>query len=436
MDQSKSLIKEKLEKLRREAEERDAQRRADKSGYPYANLITSPINIEALSLIPEETARKIKSAAFEIKEKKVALAIFDPATPESKAIIEKFKQEGYELSIFIVSLTGLNHILSFYKFVSEKKEAITGKVGIKEEKFLELNKILISLDSIKKNIEPLNTESQYASQILEIILAGALANRASDIHMESTEHFVKLRLRIDGLLHDIFDELKKNIYEHIINRIKILSGLKINIHDEAQDGRFTISLPGKNVEMRVAIAPSEFGEVIVMRVLDPSAINLSLADLGIREDDLKIIETELKRPNGMILNTGPTGSGKTTTLYAFLKHKKNPEIKIITIEDPIEYHLEGIEQTQVDEEADYTFASGLRSLMRQDPDVILVGEIRDKETGEIGVQAALTGHLVLSTIHANSAAGAIPRLLDLGVKSSSIGSALNLIISQRLFRRL
>ncbi len=436
MDQSKSLIKEKLEKLRREAEERDAQRRADKSGYPYANLITSPINIEALSLIPEETARKIKSAAFEIKEKKVALAIFDPATPESKAIIEKFKQEGYELSIFIVSLTGLNHILSFYKFVSEKKEAITGKVGIKEEKFLELNKILISLDSIKKNIEPLNTESQYASQILEIILAGALANRASDIHMESTEHFVKLRLRIDGLLHDIFDELKKNIYEHIINRIKILSGLKINIHDEAQDGRFTISLPGKNVEMRVAIAPSEFGEVIVMRVLDPSAINLSLADLGIREDDLKIIETELKRPNGMILNTGPTGSGKTTTLYAFLKHKKNPEIKIITIEDPIEYHLEGIEQTQVDEEADYTFASGLRSLMRQDPDVILVGEIRDKETGEIGVQAALTGHLVLSTIHANSAAGAIPRLLDLGVKSSSIGSALNLIIAQRLVRRL
>src|SRR3990167_3759286 len=173
-----------------------------------------------------------------------------------------------------------------------------------------------------------------------------------------------------------------------------------------------------------------------MRLLDPEAINISLGELGIREDDLEIIKTELKRPNGLILNTGPTGSGKTTTLYAFLKHKKTPKIKIISIEDPIEYHLEGIEQTQVDEEAGYNFSDGLKSLMRQDPDVILVGEIRDKETGEIGIQAALTGHLVFSTIHANSAAGAIPRLVDLGVKSSSIGSALNLIIAQRLVRKL
>lgn len=436
MDQSKSLIKEKLEKLGREAEERDAHRRSDKSGHPYANLITSPINIEALVLIPEETARKSKIAVFEIKEKKIALAVYDPATPEAKIIIEKFKQEGYELSIFVVSLTGLNHILSFYKFISKKKEAITGKIGIEEKKLLELNKILTSLDSIKNSIAPLNTENQYANQILEIILAGALANKASDIHLEPEEHSAKLRLRIDGLLNDVFNDLKKNIYDHIISRIKLLSGLKINIRDEAQDGRFTIDLPEKNVEIRVAIAPSEFGEVVVMRILDPSAINLSLSDLGIREDDLKIIETELKRPNGMILNTGPTGSGKTTTLYTFLKHKKNPEIKIITIEDPIEYHLEGIEQTQVDEEADYTFANGLRSLMRQDPDVILIGEMRDKETAEIGIQAALTGHLVFSTIHANSASGAIPRLLDLGVKSTSIGPALNLIIAQRLVRKL
>ncbi|OGY67028.1 MAG: hypothetical protein A3H63_01215 [Candidatus Harrisonbacteria bacterium RIFCSPLOWO2_02_FULL_45_10c] len=186
----------------------------------------------------------------------------------------------------------------------------------------------------------------------------------------------------------------------------------------------------------MAVAPSEFGEVIVMRVLDPDAINLSLNDLGLRADDREIIEAELKRPNGMILNTGPTGSGKTTTLYAFLKHKRTSEIKIITIEDPIEYHLEGIEQTQVKVEANYTFGNGLRSIMRQDPDVILIGEIRDKETSEIAIQAALTGHLVFSTVHANEAAGAIPRLVDLGVKPSSIGPALNLIIAQRLVRRL
>ncbi|MDP3015398.1 MAG: GspE/PulE family protein [bacterium] len=437
MDQSKkSLVKEKLEQLRAEAEERDAQRRADKTGHSCADLITSPINVEAIALIPEETARRAKLAAFEIKEKKVALAVFDPTKEQAKKAIEELKQKGYEPLIFIVSPKSLNHVLSFYRFVSEQKEQITGKVRIEEKKFSELKNILISLESIKISIQPLNTETIHASQVLEIILAGALANRASDIHFEPGERIVKLRLRIDGLLHDVFNELKKDIYEHLITKIKILSGLKINIHDETQDGRFTINLPEKNVEVRVAIAPSEFGEVAVMRLLDPDAIDLSLSDLGIREDDLEIIKTELKRPNGMILNTGPTGSGKTTTLYAFLKHKKSSEIKIITIEDPIEYHLEGIEQTQVDEEAGYSFENGLRSLMRQDPDAILVGEMRDKETAEIGIQAALTGHIVFSTLHTNNASGAIPRLLDLGVKSTSIGPALNLIIAQRLVRQL
>ena len=247
---------------------------------------------------------------------------------------------------------------------------------------------------------------------------------------------VKLRYRIDGDLHDVLSDLKSALYGQIISRIKLLSSLKLNIRDEAQDGRFTIGLGKKDIEMRVAVAPSEFGEVIVMRVLDPDAINLSMNDLGFRNDDLAIVEKELNRPNGMILNTGPTGSGKTTTLYAFLKHKSSPEIKIITIEDPIEYHVSGIEQTQVDVEANYTFVNGLKSLMRQDPDVILIGEVRDKETAEIAIQAALTGHLVFSTIHANEAAGAIPRLVDLGVKPNSIGPALNLIIAQRLVKRL
>ena len=300
-------------------------------------------------------------------------------------------------------------------------------------------KKISEIDSVKKIEIALGIFKQEPADVadfLEIVLIGASQNRASDIHFEVMKDFIKLRFRIDGVLHDIYSGINKNFYSYLISRIKLLSGLKINVRDEAQDGRFTINFPQKNIEVRVAIAPSEFGEIVVMRILDPEAINLSLLSLGIREDDLEIIKNELKRPNGLILNTGPTGSGKTTTLYAFLKHKKTSDIKIITIEDPIEYYLEGIEQTQVDEEAGYTFANGLRSLMRQDPDMILVGEIRDKETVEIGIQSALTGHLVLSTVHANSAAGAIPRLLDLGVKPSSIGPALNLVIAQRLVRRL
>jgi type II secretory ATPase GspE/PulE/Tfp pilus assembly ATPase PilB-like protein len=238
------------------------------------------------------------------------------------------------------------------------------------------------------------------------------------------------------VLNDVFSEFEARTYRLILSRIKLLSNLKLNVKDEPQDGRFTINLTDKAIEVRVAIAPSEFGEVVVMRLLDPDAINLHISDLGFRKDDLDIIEEELGKPHGMILNTGPTGSGKTTTLYTFLRHKNNSSIKIITIEDPIEYHLDGIEQTQVNQEAGYTFASGLRSLMRQDPDVILVGEIRDNETAGIAVQAALTGHLMFSTVHANDAAAGVPRLLDLGVKKESLAPALNMLIAQRLVRKV
>jgi len=208
------------------------------------------------------------------------------------------------------------------------------------------------------------------------------------------------------------------------------------VKDEAQDGRFTINLAGKEIEMRVSVIPAEFGETIVMRILDPAATMVGLPDLGLRADNLELVNKQLARPNGLILNTGPTGSGKTTTLYAFLRTINDPEMKIITLEDPIEYRIEGIEQTQVDEDAGYTFANGLRAIVRQDPDVILVGEVRDLETADIALQAALTGHLVLSTLHTNDAVGAVPRLINLGVKPVSIGPALALVIAQRLVRVL
>ena len=214
-------------------------------------------------------------------------------------------------------------------------------------------------------------------------------------------------------------DLPLAFYGNFVSRIKLLSEMKINVHDEAQDGRFTINLAGKDIEMRVSIIPAEFGETIVMRILDPSATMVGLPSLGLRADNLVIVKKALARPNGLILNTGPTGSGKTTTLYAFLRDMNSPEMKIITLEDPIEYRIEGIEQTQVDEESGYTFANGLRAIVRQDPDVILVGEIRDLETADIAMQSALTGHLVLSTLHTNDAVGAVPRLINLGVKAVS-----------------
>lgn len=431
-----SKIKDKLAQMRREAEERDAKRRAEKTGATYVDLSTTSINIEALSLIPEEEAKKAKLAAVEFKEKKIALAVFYSEDPETKKIIEKLKSQGYSISIFTTSLSGLNNIWNFYKFVFQKGENITGRIKIKEEKLLALEKELISLESINNSIGRMNENIGYTGEILEAILAGALSMRASDIHFEPSEDSAKIRLRIDGLLYDIFNGLKSKIHISVVSRIKLLSGLKINVDNQAQDGRFTISLSNKEIEIRTSINPSEFGETVVLRILNPDAIHVGLPQLGFRKDDLEIVEKELSKPNGMVLNTGPTGSGKTTTLYAFLQHTQKSESKTITIEDPIEYHLDGIEQTQVDPEAGYTFSSGLRSLLRQDPDMILIGEIRDLETAEIAIHASLTGHLVFSTLHTNDASGAIPRMLDLGVKTSVLAPAVNMIIAQRLVRKL
>ena len=260
--------------------------------------------------------------------------------------------------------------------------------------------------------------------------------RASDIHTEAGEKSAKFRFRIYGLLHDVANNIPLKAYQSFVSRIKLLSEMKLNVRSEAQDGRFTIGLAGKEIEMRVSVIPAEFGETIVMRILDPSATLVGLPDLGLRADNLVVVTKQLAKPNGLILNTGPTGSGKTTTLYAFLRTLNNPEVKIITLEDPIEYRIEGIEQTQVNEESGYTFADGLRAIVRQDPDVILVGEVRDLETADIALQAALTGHMVLSTLHTNDAVGAVPRLINLGVKAVSIGPALSLAIAQRLVRVL
>ncbi|MBI2506666.1 MAG: type II/IV secretion system protein [Candidatus Colwellbacteria bacterium] len=302
-----------------------------------------------------------------------------------------------------------------------------------------------ALEEVKTKIKNITDLSSYlqkqredssTTDSLKIILGSALMLGVSDIHLEHTSrNKALLRFRIDGILQDI-SPLSPKMIASIVSRLKLLSKLKLNITDAPQDGRFTITTKSGPIETRTSIVPAEFGEAAVLRVLNPQVIAMELSDLGLRKDDEKIVLQELKRPNGMILVTGPTGAGKTTSIYAFLKKIRTSTKKIITIEDPIEYHLEGVEQTQIDPKSGYTFAVGLRSILRQDPDIILVGEIRDLETAQTAIHAALTGHLVFSTLHTNNAAGAIPRLIDLGVKPSVIGPALALVVAERLVRRL
>jgi len=292
------------------------------------------------------------------------------------------------------------------------------------------------LDVIPEIDEVVSSKTQNRiTRLVEVILGAAIALDASDIHIEPEEKHTKLRFRLDGILHPVtlFDRVT---YGMMNSRIKILSGLKLNLKNEAQDGRFSVDLGDTKIEMRTSVLPGSYGESIVLRLLDPKSISVPLEELGMHEVLLNAVEKEIVKPNGMILTTGPTGSGKTTTLYAFLRKVHMPGIKIITIEDPVEYHVEGITQTQVEVEKKYTFANGLRSALRQDPDVIMVGEIRDDETAGIAINASLTGHLVFSTLHTNNAAGTFPRLIDLGVNPKTIVSAITIAMAQRLIRKL
>jgi type II secretory ATPase GspE/PulE/Tfp pilus assembly ATPase PilB-like protein len=309
---------------------------------------------------------------------------------------------------------------------------ITGQIIISPPVFSEIKKDIKNISDFKKNLELVSKKN--ITELLENILGGAINLDSSDIHFEPKEKEVKIRIRIDGLLQDV-TVFEKEKYGPLLSRIKLLSGLKLNISDRAQDGRFSIFWDKENIEIRTSSLPSEYGESIVLRILNPKSL-IEAEALGLRNDLLDIFLKEIKKPNGMIIVTGPTGSGKTTTLYAFLKKIQNPEIKIITIEDPIEYHLSGISQTQVAPEKGYDFANGLRSIVRQDPDVILIGEMRDAETVKIAIQSALTGHLVLSTLHTNDAAGTVARLINLGAQALDIGPAVNMIIAQRLIRKI
>lgn len=429
-------ISQRVTLIRREAEERAAQARAKQAGVGYVDVRKSPTSLDALRLFTEEQSRRFQVAAIQKNAKEVAIAAYNPKSEEAQAAEKILKDKGYTVKLFAVSEDGLQEVWKMFQFVSQEVKEITGNIEISKESFEETKTRLKDFHGVEKEFSGLDYEAVKTSDFFQLILVGAITSRASDIHFEAEEKGARFRYRIDGVLHDVSSAVPLLNYENIVTRVKLLSGLKLNIKSETQDGRFTIRLADKDIEIRVSVIPSQYGETIVMRILDPAGINVTLEQLGLRPDDLELVKHELARPNGLILNTGPTGSGKTTTLYTFLRTVSSSEVKIITIEDPVEYHLPGISQTQTDPKAGYTFASGLKAILRQDPDIILVGEIRDLETAEIAMNASLTGHLVFSTLHTNDALGAVPRFVDLGVKPAILGPGLSLVIAQRLVRKL
>ncbi len=427
----------KIEELRKSEAEELAQTLSSKYGLSYIDLTISPINIEALKILSEKDARAFGLAVFDVINKRLKIGILAPNNLKSREMIESLKRKGYQIELYMVSQEGLNKAWERYADLHTSVKTRSGALDISNEGLLSLIKNANSLDSIKQLVEKnlVSKEINRTSKILEVILAGALSIKASDIHLEPEENYVRLRFRLDGVLTDILN-FDNATYKLLLSRIKLLSGLKLNITSQAQDGRFSIILKDEEIEIRTSILPGAYAETIVLRILNPKAISVSLENLGMHPRLLKVLLYEISKPNGMILTTGPTGSGKTTTLYAFLKKIHQPGIKIITIENPIEYHLPGIVQTQTDNKEGYTFLSGLRSALRQDPDVIMVGEIRDSETASVAINAALTGHLVFSTLHTNNAAGTFPRLIDLKINPKVITSAINVAMAQRLVRRL
>jgi len=416
--------KAKIKQLWQEAKERMAQQVAEENNLLYINLRRAAIETNAIELVPEEKAREANLVAFSREGKTVKVALFDPSFPPAIKIIEELKQKGFKVIIFVATKESLNWAWRNYRFIHARQKELSHSIDVTSVKAVEFSNLDRAL---------LDIPSTEVTTLVSLILKSALLAQASDIHIEPQEKGALIRFRIDGVLYDVAD-ISSSQYQSIRQRLKLISGLKLNLENIAQNGRFSIQNNTNYVDVRSSSLPAPQGEYFVLRLLPSEKAGWGLADLGLGERGIKLFSTYLSSPNGMILITGPTGSGKTTTLYTLLKKKISPGIKIITIEDPIEYRIPGVNQTQVTKE--YTFANGLKSILRQDPDVIMIGEMRDKETVATALQAALTGHLVLSTLHTNEASGAIARLKELGADPKIIPNAVKLIIAQRLVRRL
>lgn len=411
-----------LDDQKRQIEENQAQHIAAIHHLPYLQMHNFPLDLNSLALLPVEQARASESVPFFKEGKELKIATINPNNQLFKELKKQFESK-YKITVYFVSKSSFNHILSFYD-----------KVVIPTSKFSEKIQIQAGVNYLEK-LNTIEGTTMSATEVLTILFGAAVAQGSSDIHLEPEEHLLKVRFRVDGVLHDAV-VLKKSWQKALISRLKLMARLKLNVENEAQDGKVTILNNKQELDVRVSVLPSSFGEAVVLRLLGIGAVNITINELGLTKKALEVILTELHKTNGMIITTGPTGSGKTTTLYSFLRELNKPGVKIITLEDPVEYKVEGIQQTPVDYHVDFSFVKALKAVLRQDPDVIMVGEIRDPETAETALQAALTGHVVLSTLHTNDAAGAVPRLITMGVKPFVIAPAINAIIAQRLVRRL
>jgi len=405
-------------------EEQLTKTTAHVTGVPYVNLAETTVDPKILSLIPRDTAETYMSVPLGEMENRLVIAMLDADNVQAVDFLSN--KIGRPLKVYAASEVGIRNVLSQYKENVGNTVTTALDAHIKDEATEDEEKA-------HRKIVTINEDSPI-SKALSTILDYAAKNGASDIHIEPLEKHLKVRARIDGVLREVM-QLPKSTEAPLVSRIKILSNLKIDEHRIPQDGQFTMSSQNKAIDLRIAISPVVWGEQVVIRLLDKSGTALRLEDMGYVGRALRTIRNGLKRPNGMILTSGPTGSGKSTSLYALLQEIKTDKINIVTLEDPVEYKMSGINQIQVNADVGLTFASGLRSILRQDPDVVMVGEIRDKETAKLAVQAALTGHLVFSTLHTNSAAGILPRLLDMGIEPFLIASTVHTVIGQRLVRR-
>ena len=427
----------KLDDLHKEEEENLMKVLSDKYGLPYVDLRGVAPEPDAMHFIKEEDARASGAVPFKISGNKLLVATVNPNNPKLEEVYKPLEKGNMSLSLFLCSHASLDHVLNRYADINEGSKVESGMLQLTKENMEGLMAKFSNVAELKKLFEETasSTAAYKVTHLIELIVAGALAFDASDIHIEAEEDKVRLRYRLNGVLEDIaffdFASLKQ-----VTSRLKLLSGLKLSTTVNAQDGRFSINLGEVEVEVRVSTIPGNYGENFVMRLLDPRHAMSDLDNIAFPARVRELLDHALSKPNGVILTTGPTGSGKTTTLYAFLNKVSTPDVKIITIEDPVEYHLEGVTQTQVEEEKGYTFLSGLRAALRQDPDIIMIGEIRDTDTAKVAVNAALTGHLVFSTLHTNNAAGTIPRLIDLGVNPKVLAGALSIALAQRLVRTL
>jgi type II secretory ATPase GspE/PulE/Tfp pilus assembly ATPase PilB-like protein len=430
-----SALNSRLNSLREKAEERAVEALAPQYGYEHIDLHGYTINPEAVAAVDETLARDAEITGFELLQHTLSVAIKDPSNIKTQAALQTLQNNGYTLDVFMTSVASLSHAWERYADLTNTTASKKGIFEISAKDILELTQRIKKESDISIILAEINTSnsSYRISTTLELIFAGALALRASDIHIEPESNAIRLRYRFDGVLHDIVD-LDTYMYGRMMSRLKLLSGMVLNTRAVAQDGRFTFETGEKEVEIRSSVIPGAYGESIVMRLLDPTVASFKMSNLNLNQHINEVVQNELKKPNGLIITTGPTGSGKTTALYAFLQEVHGEGVKIITIENPVEYKVEGIVQTQV--EGDYTFSSGLRAILRQDPDVILIGEIRDAEVAKTAMHAAQTGHLVLTTMHTNSAVAAFVRLMDLEIDARMFGSSVNLVLGQRLLRLL